>query len=425
MANILEVVNSLSETIDKNTQRSRQLNDYDVSTLLGTAFATEIQNATTMSDLTKAMLKANKISMAVGMPRLAGMINNLGQIKQAELAGIKNEQMELQKANSMKQLVGSQVVADDEGNFVKADTLPAFKEIEKLLPEMRYEAYSNFQKQYATDIKRSVDFTDKNKPILNVYGIRKSTGEVHLKNKYQAQSNGFYDDLLTNDIVEQIPEPQEIIDVKNEMIMHKELTRYEPDRGSLQVFQDQEGNQQLGWVFKPSKAHPGGIIIEPGTGRDITQEIKGKFYVSQANNELKNSELNAAYKSMRAAAGDVVKELKSKGNIDVEFLQSLAVNGYTDPEDVIMNLRNDETGKSWWNPADDWLPGSNKLKDLAKKNPRLKELIENYDRRKELLEGLRIKLEKQSKEKLTPGTTDSTKTNSTKTKYNLDASRDY
>jgi hypothetical protein len=295
---VLEALQNFAQSMEKVSQRNKQLQGEDIQFLLGTKFVDQIQAATDPKSLSEAMLNANRISYQLGVPQLAQDVNNLGRIKQQELAQGKTDALNLQTAEATERVLGSQMVTNDKGEYVPLRSMDTWKDIQHADPSIRAELYNTIAAHNKTKLQSVVDDSDKNNVMLKRYATNLDTGESTLVSQLKRTESGQWTDLFTGKTG--MPDPMAIEQWKAKINEKRDASEL-AEQKQLSVFKQELYLRQLNKADadrEPKKfdlndgssvyAHYVGGKVKNLQGEDITDQVsprQGQVSTGQVNNQ--------------------------------------------------------------------------------------------------------------------------------------------
>lgn len=325
---ISESIEKLISSLEQVSKQKREMQSKDAVLMMSTKFVDMVEKSTDTTSLSKAMLKANRMAMSMGMPELAQQVNNLGQIKQAEFLHGQSERIKLEKANLYKNIYGdTEILYNNE--YIKLNSTKEFQDIQYLDPEVQQMAYEGLAKKYKTDLVNELDISDRNNPILKTYNINAATGEYKLYRKYSRTSSGMYDDLMTKDEIDQMQEPIEITRYMNELNLQKEQRNYaasmrnmdltQPKPTQVRIVGDdgQERDVAAYWIAKDNKYY------SYADNKDITKDmVSTKTYKNTESNGLRNSDVTMKENAMKKSGQELFNQIYNRGFITDEVFEN-------------------------------------------------------------------------------------------------------
>ena len=339
---INESIQYLVESLDKAATRKRALEAEDTMLLLGAKFVDEINSTDSIQGLSKTLLKANKMAYSMGLPQMASQINNLGQLKQKELLQGKSDMLNQQMADVTRDFVGSQKVIVD-GKSVPLKNTEDFKKGEALDASVQVEYYKKLLEDRKTEVISQLDISDPGNPMLKQYRIDPKTGNQITELQLSRGTTGFYDDLLTPGVIENMPEPYQISQFKNDMAL-KENQRKESlqtwitqqdimdnrnaSKGKLTdvIIIDDQGKtvQRPAIVFPATNKNPYGRVVDPKTHEDITDKLASTKTYKSTQDRLKTTDKREARTEAFLAGKELFEEISRRGLISGDVIENVA-----------------------------------------------------------------------------------------------------
>lgn len=390
---ITESIEKLVSTLEQVGDRKRQLQAEDAMLLMSTKFVDSIEKATDITSLSKAMLHANKTAMSMGMPQMAQMINNLGHIKQSEIVHGKTETINQQKAGIYSKLYGDTMVLD-QGEYKPLSKVKEYEEGLSLDPELQPQFYEGLAKKYKTELIKELDLTDAKQPMLKVWSFRGDTGEMRLEQQLAKTSTGLYDNLLTEDDIEQMDQPPEVLryfnqqklkDLDKQRLMQDDYLRMnKPLPTQVRIIDDTGNEREIPAYYVPSKNK----YFSYDDNTDITTQLVSiKTYKSSDPKDIKEAEVNAARKRSYNKARDLFNAFDRTGLITPEVIKSIAKRTGLETEQLEMAYKQYKLGMNpQFNPEQFLLAGHEAqatpekgwLDIIAEKDETIELMVEDY-----------------------------------------------
>jgi len=377
---ITEALQKLTNTLGQVQDRRRKIEAQDTMMLLGTKFVDDIQGATDTTKLSSAMLNANKISFALGVPELASQINNLGQIKMQEIAQGKSDKLNEQKATVMRTILKDQkVLIGDE--YTTLGTTQEFKQIESMEPALQADAYKVLADHHRTQIVSAIDTSGgMNKSMLKRYAIGPN-GEQKLVQEIKPTESGFMSYLTGSSVGTPTFEPAELVEFKSklqeyqwkkkeereEFNYRQSVQKHDADKPKLQQVQFSDGSTGFA-VWAPAEGEYG-RFHDTKTGKDITDNVVGKGYKdSSTADDLKRGDVVQADSKRLKAAWEVLNQLIIEGKVSASDVQATDMSGQNKPNAIAALVSLNANGQ---------------LEKWKNESKTLRPVIENYYRMKE------------------------------------------
>lgn len=364
---ITEALQKLTNTLGQVQDRRRKLQVEDTMMLLGTKFVGDIQQATDTTTLSSAMLNANKMAFALGVPELASQVNNLGHIKMQEIVQGKSEKLDTQKAIVMKSILKDQkVLIGDE--YTTLGTTQEFKQIEALEPALQADAYKILADNHKTQIVSAIDTSGgMNKAMLKRYAVGPN-GEQKLVQEIKPTENGFMSYLTGNTSGVPVVEPAELVEYKSklqeyqwkkkeerdEFLFRQSVQEHESDKPKLQ--QVQFSNGTVGYALWNPKSQK---FTSVQSKEDITDQVIGKGYKQTKEDQIKRGDIVGARQDKRNAAWMLINSLVNEGKISADDINKFDLSGNNKPDPIAV-LQGLQTGEQ---PLQKWAKESKTINE--------------------------------------------------------------
>ena len=320
--NILTQVLNNQAKIEEDRKKKRTL------MLLGAKFSQEINKASDTESLVSTMMKANKLSFEAGVPELAQQVSNLASIKGMEIKYNKDQMDQNKLADFYTQNYSSLSVMED-GNIMTLGETKSFKSLEGIPSNLKPDAIKLLYQKLAY---KSEDAAIEMKGGFGYvrYGTN-SSGQTKLIEQLNPNSDGTYDNALSTDIQEHLPETPQITIAKSKALEEERKLRRNADiyYGKMQANQDKptlmvldDGTPALISFKQDQKTGRTYAVNLMGDDpkADVSKKLSGKM--STAKNENPFSSLKSfettknEYEKDLVTASGTVRSLLASGVLD-------------------------------------------------------------------------------------------------------------
>ena len=333
---VLEALQNFAQSMEKVNQRQQKLQGEDIQFLLGTKFVDQIQGATDPKTLSEAMLNANRIAYQLGVPQLAQDVNNLGRIKQQELAQGKSDALNLQTAEATERVLGGQMVTNEKGEYVQLRSMNSWKDIKNADPAIRTELYNTIAAHNKTKLQDIVDDDDKNNVMVKRYATNMDTGESTLVGELKRTGTDTWTDLFSGKVG--MPDPMAMAVYQkgiNEFKMKKDYDQQITQENRLYAEQIHRRDKA------ESDREPKPFMLSDGTA--VYAHYKGGRVMSLQDEDITDK---VSPKQGQVTTGQVNNQKGQRDQAALRLYAILKARGRVDDKDDVVRVNADSFGKT-------------------------------------------------------------------------------